>query len=252
MRIPDHQLAFSARFLRRPFVFAGAALLLLCSSANAGTVLQFGQINPADIVTATDSSGTTTLSTTGNVDGAGVSIPVVITNFLGASVLIPAFETYVGVTSVGPAVLFMGQDFQAFAGTIEFTSVPGGIGATFLSATFAGVGLATNDLFGANGGSAATLSASEPPASLVLTSVFAVLPPVTSMGIGFSNLSPAMHIASDGSIASFTGQNTGTFSSSSVPEPGTLSLASVAVVVLGTLAYARKRIKDEPEKARSS
>jgi hypothetical protein len=245
MSTSDQRLAFSARFLGRPFAFVCAALLLLSSSAKADTVLQFGQTNPFDIVTATNNgAGTTTLSSAGNVDGANVSIPVEITNFLGVSVLIPAFETYVGVTSIGAASSSHGSDFQNFTGTIEFTSAPGGAGLNYLTATFAPVGGSSAvGLSGADGGTGASLLATRPPDNLTLTSDFALLGPPSSLSIGFSNVSPALHIAG-GSIGSFTAQNAGTISASAVPEPGTLCLASCAIVI-GALAYGKKRMKDE-------
>jgi hypothetical protein len=244
MSTPDHQLAVSARFLRRSFAFACVALLLLGSSTNAGTVLQFGQVSSTDIVTATDVAGVTTLSTTGNADGNNVSILVNITNFLGVpGVNIPAYETFVNVTSSAPAFSVGGSDYQAYTGTIEFTSAPGGLGANFLTATLFNVGAnPASILSGTDGGDALTLSGSQPPAGLTLTSDFAMLGPPTSVGIGFSFINPSVSIAGDGSISSFTGQNAGTFSASIVPEPGTLCLASFAVV-LGTLAYGKKRLK---------
>jgi len=247
MSTPDHRLAVSARFLRRSFAFACVALLLLGSSTNAGTtVLQFGQIDPTDIVTATDVAGVTTLSTAGNADGNNVSILVNITNFLGVpGVNIPAFETFVNVTSSGPAFSSGGSDFQAYTGTIEFTSLPGRAGTNYMTATLSNVGgHPASTLFGADGGAGATWSGSQPPAGLVLTSDFALLGPPTSMGMGFSFINPSLSIAGDGSIANFTGQNSGTFSASIVPEPGTFCMASFAVV-FGLLAYGKKRMKNE-------
>jgi hypothetical protein len=224
---------FLARRARRCFACACGAFLLLGSCASAGTVLQFGQINPSDHVRATDVAGVTTLSTTGNADGAGVSIPVKITNFLGVSgVNIHAFETYVGVHSVGAASSFAGLDIQSFTGTIKFTSLPGGAGADYLTATFSTVGSASNHLAGTIGGSGATLSATEPPAGLVLTSSFALFGGRTSMGIGYSNVSPFLTIAANGSTRSFTAENSGTFSASIIPEPSSITLGMISMISL--------------------
>jgi len=241
MSTPDQQLAFSARFLRRSVALACAALLLLSSAASAGTVLQFAQTNPADVVTATNTGGTsTTLSTTGNVDGGGVSIPIIITNFLGTpGVNIPAFETYVGVTSTGAAATFGGQIFQPFAGTIEFTSGVGGTGVDYLTVTFSASGASSPLLSGAAGGGAANLLASSPPNSMVPTSDFAALSPPASMAIAFSNVSPPLGVTGT-SVSSFTGQNAGTISATVIPEPSSLCLASFAVV-FGVLVYRKKR-----------
>ena len=54
---------------------AGATFLLLTSSTQAGTVLQFAQVNAADTVTATDTAGVTTLSTAGNADALSSLFP---------------------------------------------------------------------------------------------------------------------------------------------------------------------------------
>jgi len=245
MSTPDHQLTVSVRFLRRSCAFACAALLLLSSSTNAGTVLQYAQTDPADIVTATDTgSGTTTLSTAGNANGGGVSIPVTISNFMGTPGLaIPAFETFVGVTSIGAATTdIFGNIQQQFSGTVEITSSPGGAGFKYLTAVFGPMTL--SPVFG-GAGAGAYLSGAQPPDSLVLTSDAGPLLSTTGMGISFSGISPSLSIDSTSdpghpTIASFTGQDTATFSSGSVPEPGTLGLASFAVA-LGLLTYWRNR-----------
>ena len=167
----------AGRALLRSFVCACFAVFFLSAAAQAGsiTVLQFAQTNPADVVTATEAGGVTTLSTAGNADGGGVSIPVTISNFLGMPGLsIPAFETYVNVTSTGTATTFLGQIFQGFTGTIEVTSGVGGTGSNYLTATFT-VPTAIGVFGGTAGGTQAQLSATGPPQSLVLTSSFAKL-----------------------------------------------------------------------------
>jgi hypothetical protein len=219
MTIPDYQLAKSARFLRRSFAFACVVSLVLGSSTQASTVLQFGQTNPNDVVTATESGTTVTLSTAGNADGGGVSIPVTITNFMGAPLSIPAFETFVGVTNGGGST---------FSGEIEITGGIGGAAPIYLTATF------TNATFTPMGSFAASLGISSP--NVVLNSMFAPLDGNEGMSISFSGVVPAL------GTFPWTAQNTGTFSSTIVPEPASLCLASIAVVI-GTLAYRRKRVK---------
>jgi len=229
------QLAVSARRSRTHFAFAAfacIAALLLGSSVNAGTVLSFGQITSTDQVTATDTAGVTTLSTAGNADGGNVSIPVSITNYLG-NLIIPvpftAYETYVGVTSSGAAFNVGGMDVQAYTGKIEFTSGIGGAGINYLTATFGNSGANSNVLSGMDGGMAANLSGSQPLASLVLTSSLAQFANPTSMGLAFSNVSPIFTIAGDGSIASFTAQNAGTFGATIVPEPTSMALLGIGM-----------------------
>jgi hypothetical protein len=242
----DRRLGVSRILLRGSFVLACAGWLLLGSPANAGTVLQYGQLNPSDMVTATDNgAGTTTLTTTGNIDGGNFSIPVVITNFLGTPFPngFAAFVTYVDVQSVGPAGIdpFSGAIEQKFSGKIEFSSGINGTGANYLTVVFSAFTLSPI-LGGAPAGTGATLQATQPPDSLVFTSSFATFGPITSMAIGFSNISPSLSIAGDGSLASFTAQDAGTFGANSVPEPSTFCLASFAVVI-GTFAAAYRRMR---------
>lgn len=234
MSSPDVLLAVSLRGLRRIVAIACAALLMMGSTANAGsTILQFTQAFPSDIVTGSNNgSGTTTLSTP-NADGGGVSVPVIITNsYLGLPPFL-AYETFVTVKNTDAATNIGGPgglDFQSYSGKIEFTSGFGGAGINYLTATFSSALLS-----GTDGQNAATFSSAP---VLTASTGFSFTGP-TSMAIGFSNVVPILGI-SNGSIASFTAQNAGTFSASVVPEPGTLCLSSVAIVI-GTLTYWRKR-----------
>jgi hypothetical protein len=210
--------------------------------AQAGTVLQFGQINPVDVITATESGGVTKLSTAGNADGLGVSVPVKITNLFGTPLVgIPAFETFVGVHSVGTATFAGGQIFQNFVGTIEITSSPGGAGTNYLTAVFnnsALAGLAS----GTAGGAQAQLAAAGPPGSLLMTSAFAILSAPTSMTVGFSNVAP-LFSDPDNSISSFTAQNAATFSATAIPEPATIGMGCMGVVFVALLVRCHPRIR---------
>jgi hypothetical protein len=211
----------------------GALIALFCvaGQVQAGTILQFGQANPSDVVTATESVGVTTLSTVGNVDGLGVSIPVLITNFLGTPLVgIPAFETFIGVTSVGTDLTAGGQLIEKFVGVVVFSSLPGGLGADYLTATFASSTM-SGAVSGTAGGSQAQLSATGPPQSLILTSDFMTgFTNPTSMTLGFSNLEPFLH-DSGGSLGGFTAQNAGTFAASVIPEPASISMGIIALVM---------------------
>jgi hypothetical protein len=230
-------LAVLARFMRRSFALACVTLLLMTSSTKASTVLQFAQVLATDSVIATESGGVTTLSTTGNADGAGLSIPVVVSNFNG----VPEppgfilFETFVGVASTGTATSSGGTISQNFSGTIEFTTGPGGTGIDFLTAKF------TNAVFSGSGNSA-SLNATAP--NVTFTSSVASFGPDTGMSVAFSGITPPLGIAG-GSVASFTAQNSGTFSAV-VPEPSSLCLASFAAVIGTLAAYGKKRMKNEP------
>jgi hypothetical protein len=230
--------------MRRVLLIFAIVIMAMGSNARAGTVFQFTQTNLADQVTATDNGGVTTLSTAGNTDGSGVSIPVSITG-PGIAPGTTAFETYVNVTSTGPATESGGLITQAYSGTIEFTSIAGGGGINFLTADFTNVGLA-GTVTGPAGGTAASLAAANPPNGLTLTSgVLGELLNPTSMAVGFSNVSPFLTIASDGSIDSFVAQNAGTFGATlgqgAVPEPSSIMLSFIGIGMATAVHFVRKR-----------
>jgi hypothetical protein len=238
MRKRNHRIADLGKRVRHTFVFASAAILMLTCSANAGTVLQFTQAFPTDFITATDVAGVTTLSTMNNPDGGNMSVPILITNLNGFPEPPPgvlAFETFVGVTSTGPATPVGGSITQTYSGTVEFTAGIGGTGLNYLTATF------TNAVLSGSLNSA-SLNATSP--NLILTS--AVMPLIADMGmsIGMSGIASPLHIAADGSVASFQAQNAGTYSAI-IPEPSGLCLASFAVVIGAFASRANKRMRNE-------
>ena len=221
---------------------ACVATLLVGSTANASsTILQFAQSNPNDVITATNNgAGVTTFSTAGNVDGGGLSIPVTASNYLGVPKPLGMlmFETFVGVTSVGPATTVAGSVTQDFQGTVEFTALPGGAGAVFLSATFGPTGVFSGGTTGGSG----SLNASVPSDTVTFTAQgMSFSSP--AMSLSYSGITPPVSIGA-GSVGSFTGQNSGTFSANIIPEPSTFCLASIALVV-GALAYGRKKMKNQ-------
>jgi hypothetical protein len=221
----------------RALAFACLAALALGTSANAATILQFAQTSPNDVVTATVSGSTTTLTTP-----AG-SIPVLITN-IGGTVLgtpLPAFETFIGVTSTGAATDGATVS-QTFSGTIAITAGPGNTGGNFLTTTFSGAVLS-----GPNGGNSASLVGSNPPQNVTFTSNFAAIIPLIAgnppenFAISFSNVTPSLTI-SGSTIAGFTAQNTGTFATGIIPEPASLVMASTAVFAgLGCYGWRRRK-----------
>ncbi len=244
MRVSNPILASVGRLLRCSFAFACVAWFLPGSITKADTVLQFAQAVPTDTIKATVSGGTTTLSTAGNLDTdpTGSSMLVIVTNFLGAPTLFPAYETFVGVHSVGTATLqsLAGMTYvvQEFAGTIAFTSGPGDTGVNYLTATFTDAGFS-----GLNHGAQANLADANPPGSLMLTSDFASFSTPLGMGLSFSGIPtpPGLHITGTGStatVASMTAQNAGTFSAV-VPEPSSFAVAGLGA--LGMIGYGLKR-----------
>jgi len=215
------------------FAFAGLAALALATSASAATILQFKQTSslPPDQVTATNTGtpGTTVLTTNSALVPGGIPVDLTI-----GPATISANEFFVapGLTSgVGGATLSgttVSQD--GYSGTIQFIGTGVNAGVNILTATFTG-----GTLSGALNGASAGLNASAPTNNVVFTSAFA--PVIALMGgnnvpgafnISFSNI-PALTI-SNNSIASFTAQNSGTFSTAVIPEPTSIVMAGMSVV----------------------
>jgi len=236
MRTVQDGAAVPARFLRRALASATAMLLLGISSANAGTVLIFAQYNSADVVTATTNAVThvTTLSTAGNPDGIGGSIPVYISSYDGTTYFPPllAYETFVGVHSTGAATSSGGTISQTYAGEVEFLNATGTV--DYLTATF------TNAVFSGSGFSA-SLNATAP--NLTFSSNVSTFGPNTGMSIAFSGISPGLS-ETGGVLRGFTAQNAGDFSTSAIPEPSTLCLSAIAVIAGAAVARSRKKMKD--------
>jgi hypothetical protein len=181
---------------------------------------------------------------------------VTITNIGGIvlppALAIPAFETFTNVMSTAAATSSGGTISQMFRGTIAYTSGPGGTGINYLTATFQPGATLT----GLAGGGSASLIASDPPTTnVVYTSsdprVLAALAslganPLENFSISFSGIAqpPGFSIAG-GTIASFTAQNSGTFSATSVvPEPSGIVMAGTAMLAgLGCFSWRRRQPK---------
>jgi hypothetical protein len=216
------------------FAFAGLAALALATSASAATILQFKQTSslPPDQVTATNTGtpGTTVLTTNSALVPGGIPVDLTI-----GPATISANEFFVapGLTSSPPgSATLVGTTVSqdGYSGTIQFIGTGVNAGVNILTATFSG-----GTLSGALNGASAGLNASAPTNNVVFTSAFA--PVIALMGgnnvpggfnISFSNI-PALTI-SNNSIASFTAQNSGTFSTAVIPEPTSIVMAGMSVV----------------------
>jgi hypothetical protein len=136
------------------------------------------------------------------------------------------FDAFFGLdaTSSGPASISGSDITQHYQGTFCITSLAGCGGTNYLSGSF------TDEVLGA--GASLTLSAAQPPDTVTFTS--SVIPPSdlslpVALSFAFSNVTPALSISGDGSIASFTASSSGDASASivSTPEPTSLALMGV-------------------------
>jgi len=217
-----------------------AALVLLAAQASpvrAESILNFS-LNNANSITATGNptTGVTTLDTTGASQLGTISL------LNGASTNITPVFLILSATSVGPAFVGPGnQDEQFFSGSFSITQNANGTGTNYLSGTFSDMSL----LFGANHGNGATLTSSDPPATITFTSsVISALSPPSAANFTFTNVTPPLHIVggvSHPTIGSFLASGSGTFSANTVPEPSTLALGGLGA--LGLIGYGLRRRK---------
>jgi len=229
------------------FAAVCAASLALASSASATTILSFSQQASTDQVVATVSGGTTTLTTKGVSNPASpLSIPITISlEGLAGNTNASAFETFLPALTSSLTNSGSPPTQSGFNGTIIISSLTNGAGGNFLTAVITdgrldasgptGSFLAATGSF--NGGSASnvTLTSADP-------NIAPLLPPGPNNGavsLSFVNINPVQNGAG---FASFTAQNSGLFSTVSIPEPTSFIPASTAILAgLGCFGWSRRK-----------
>ena len=217
-------------------LLTGVALLAAPRSADAGTILVFGQNGVANTVTATDVAGTTTIS--------AVNVAITISAIdAGFATPLQAFLNLTA-TNTSDAVLSPGGDIvQDYSGSFTITSAINGAGINFLSGVF------TDTASGAPGGTSLTLNAADPPDTVTFTSdVIFTLGDPTSIAFAFTNLTPPLSIdtggagVGDDTINGFNASVAGNMSATGiVPAPAGLLLLAAGSPLLGFAGWRKWR-----------
>jgi hypothetical protein len=211
----------------------GAGLLVLAlsmSSAQAGTVLVFGQTGTSNQFTATNDglmgvAGGTTLS--------AVDIGVTITGIANIVPLpgsSPGAFFNLNASSISNASMdpsgFVTQDFD---GSFSITSLAGGGGTNYLSGTF------HDAVFG--NGTGLVLTSSGPSGVPTLTSdVIGALSQMRAISLSFSNVIPSVFVTGNMTLGAFTSNVAGTFSAAHEPT----SLVLLGTGLTGLFAFRRR------------
>lgn len=203
-------------------LITSVTLLGLVASAQAANIVGFSQTSVSNTVTATTNAANT--QTTISVDDAALNIGNLISGAPPATV----FFTF-NATSNDAAFSILGAVIQHYDGSFCITSAINCGGINVLSGSF------SDAAFGALGGPGLVVNANNPPDSLTLTSDLipaSDLAPPSALSLGFTNLSPALHIEGT-TIGDFTSALAGTVSATAIEAPEPMSMAILGTGLLG-------------------
>lgn len=199
-------------------------LALSMSSAQAGTVLVFGQDGISNEFTATNNgsmgfAGGTTLS--------AVDIKVTITGIANSQPLPGSFPTaffdLIAVSVSNAATDGSGHITEDFSGSFSITSLAGGGGTNYLSGTF------HDAIFG--NGTGLVMTSSGPLGVPTFTSdVIGALFQTRAISLSFTNVTPSAFVTGNETLGAFTSSVSGNFSAA--PEPTSLVLLGIGVTAL--------------------
>ena len=213
----------------------GAGLLgiaLSSPTAEAGTILVFGQNGISNEFTAANDGSTGAL---GGTTLSAVNIEVTITGIDNASPLpgsFPAAFLNLSATSVSNATVNgAGQITQDFTGSFSITSLAGGGGSDYLSGSF------HDAVFGEGTGLTMTASGSGVPT--FMSDVIDNLSQTRAMSLSFTDVTPSAFVTSEMTLSAFTSNVSGGFSAA--PEPSSFVILGIGIAGVLTLIGRSKR-----------